>query len=77
MLGYRDGDVLMVSRRVGPTMSRAPLLDGDGELLPKPKAIFEQWFYDFAVCVLPYVYCVYTNVPSFFFFFFARDVTSA
>lgn len=69
MPGHRDGDVLVVSRRVGPTMSRAPLLDGDGELLPKPKAIFEQWFYDFAVCMFPCVFCIYPNFLSIVFFF--------
>ncbi|CAM9294212.1 unnamed protein product [Scytosiphon promiscuus] len=46
-LGMRKGDVWVVTRRTGPAVGRARLLDGSGRLMPKAQAIFQQWFYDF------------------------------
>lgn len=45
----RSDDVWVITLRTGPVVGRVPLLDGDGKLLPKPRAIFEQWFLDFQV----------------------------
>lgn len=39
----------VVTRRQGPPVPRSPLLNALDQLLPKPAAIFEQWFRDFQV----------------------------
>ncbi|CAM9998482.1 unnamed protein product, partial [Ectocarpus sp. 12 AP-2014] len=46
-LGLRKDDVWVVSRRTGPAVGRLPLLDASGRLIPKARAIFEQWFHKF------------------------------
>ncbi|CAM9236271.1 unnamed protein product, partial [Ectocarpus fasciculatus] len=46
-LGLRKDDVWVVSRRTGPAVGRSPLLDASGRLIPKARAIFEQWFHKF------------------------------
>lgn len=44
----RSDDVWVITRRQ-VVVARATLLDGWGNLLPKPLAIFDQWFRDFQV----------------------------
>lgn len=54
-----------MSKRVGPTFARTPLVDAAGELLPKPRAIFEQWFHDFEVSSLASLVSVLIEIRSF------------